>query len=635
MAVLARRVRPEDWRPIGVEELEPNAMAVVRSTDNRSVIAGPGAGKTELLAQRAAFLLQTGAAAAPRRILAISFKRDAAVNLAARVRQRCHRSHAGRLDSMTFDAFAKGLLDRFGQTLPDRWRPRPDYEIMWTNDALYRGFLNQEVGPPPPELGTYADLQAIGTKQFEHQLLFGTALPIDGWAEPTVGQWAADRFWQSSLHAGTKTRLSFPMIGRLVELLLRGNSVARDALRLAYSHLFMDEFQDTTQVQYDLVRTIFRGSGVIVTAVGDNKQQIMRWAMAMADPFAAFDADFGATRTPLLNNYRSSPDLVRIQHVLAQALDTKAAAPVSKAKATISGNSCAILDFQTPQAEAVKLAGFICSEMKKRDLQPRDFVLLVRQLADRYAAVLEPAFRAAGLRLRNEAGKVGEVMLQELLADEASDLILSLLRLATAERAGRFWTACQETLGSLRGIVADDGAAQARFAKELDAFALGLRSTHPTPPASEADARSIVHKAFNFVGRDRLLAVHPAYAQGDWLGKIEDAVVLHLTASSQGASDWPAALDAYAGVHAVPLMTVHKSKGLEYHTVIFVGLDDAAWKRSFEEDRAEATAGFFVAFTRAKQRVLFTYCAQRGPKVAIVSFYQLLLGCGVKIITVP
>ncbi|WP_026190902.1 3'-5' exonuclease [Methylobacterium sp. WSM2598] len=80
-------------------------------------------------------------------------------------------------------------------------------------------------------------------------------------------------------------------------------------------------------------------------------------------------------------------------------------------------------------------------------------------------------------------------------------------------------------------------------------------------------------------------------------------------------------------------MTTHKSKGLEYHTVVFVGLDDA-WRRSFVEDQAEATAGFFVAFTRAKQRVLFTYCAQRGARVAIDSFYQLLLGCGVKVATI-
>jgi superfamily I DNA/RNA helicase len=149
MAMLARRVRPHDWAPIDVDELEANDMVVVRSTDNRSVIAGPGAGKTELLAQRAAYLLQTGVSPAPRRILAISFKRDAAVNLAKRVRERCHRVHAERFDSMTFDAFAKGLVDRFGQALPERWRPRPDYAIMFPNDAAYRGFLQQQLPAPP------------------------------------------------------------------------------------------------------------------------------------------------------------------------------------------------------------------------------------------------------------------------------------------------------------------------------------------------------------------------------------------------------------------------------------------------------------------------------------------------------
>lgn len=634
MVALARHIRAEDWTPTGVEALEPNALVVARSDDHRSVIAGPGAGKTELLAQRAAFLLQTGATQAPRRILAISYKRDAATNLAARVRQRCHRSHAARLDSMTFDAFAKSLVDRFGQVLPERWRPRPDYEIMWTNDDLFRGFLQQQVGAPPSAIGTFADIQAITTKAFERVHLVGRPLPVDGWSNPTPAQWAADRFWQSSLHEGPKTRLAFTMIGRLAELLLRLNPMAREALRLTYSHLFMDEFQDTTQVQYDLVKTIFLGSDAVITAVGDNKQQIMRWAMAMDDPFAAFDADFGATRTPLFNNYRSSPELVRIQHILAQALDRNAAKPISKAKPAVDGASCAVWDFSTPQIEADRLAAFIAAEMKARDISPRDFVLLVRQRPDRYAAVLEPAFRAAGLALRNEAAMIGAVALQDLLPDEASRLIIGLLRLAMSPRAGRYWTECQDALSALRGIGPDDESAQARFARDLETFALGLAKRHPAPPPDRAQAVTLVREIMSFIGKDRLLAAHPAYAQGNWLGKILEATVLHLTASASGAADWSAALDAYEGVHAVPLMTIHKSKGLEYHTVIFVGLDDDAWRRSFVEDQAEATAGFFVAFTRAKQRVLFTYCARRGARDAIATLYQLLLGAGVQIVPV-
>ncbi len=97
--------------------------------------------------------------------------------------------------------------------------------------------------------------------------------------------------------------------------------------------------------------------------------------------------------------------------------------------------------------------------------------------------------------------------------------------------------------------------------------------------------------------------------------------------------NWAAALDDYEGLHAVPLMTIHKSKGLEYHSVIFVGLDDGAWW-SFDRDKIEATAGFFVAFTRAKQRVVFTYCAQRGGRARIAALYQLLASAGVPTIAV-
>ena len=57
------------------------------------------------------------------------------------------------------------------------------------------------------------------------------------------------------------------------------------------------------------------------------------------------------------------------------------------------------------------------------------------------------------------------------------------------------------------------------------------------------------------------------------------------------SADWTATLNDYEGTHAVPLMTIHKSKGLEYHTVVFVGLDDGAWW-SFANDQVEGTAGF-------------------------------------------
>ncbi|HEY5073769.1 MAG TPA: UvrD-helicase domain-containing protein, partial [Pyrinomonadaceae bacterium] len=78
-----------------------------------ALLAGPGAGKTETLAQRADFLLRTGTCPYPKRILAISFKKDASENLKARVTIRCGHQLASRFDSHTFHAFAKRLIDIF------------------------------------------------------------------------------------------------------------------------------------------------------------------------------------------------------------------------------------------------------------------------------------------------------------------------------------------------------------------------------------------------------------------------------------------------------------------------------------------------------------------------------------------
>ena len=123
-------IHPDDWHPVGGLDLEPNALKAVRETTaNVVVTAGPGAGKTELLAQRADFLFRTGASPYPKRILAISFKVDAARNLQSRVRLRSGSQHAARFDSFTFHAFAKRLVDNFRPALTGQSALNPDYRL--------------------------------------------------------------------------------------------------------------------------------------------------------------------------------------------------------------------------------------------------------------------------------------------------------------------------------------------------------------------------------------------------------------------------------------------------------------------------------------------------------------------------
>ncbi|MEI8603966.1 3'-5' exonuclease [Pseudoalteromonas sp. B160] len=75
-------------------------------------------------------------------------------------------------------------------------------------------------------------------------------------------------------------------------------------------------------------------------------------------------------------------------------------------------------------------------------------------------------------------------------------------------------------------------------------------------------------------------------------------------------------------------MTIHKSKGLEFDTTIFMGVDDNAWW-SHEPGGVEGLSTFFVALSRAKQRVVFSYCSERGTRFKVSDFYALLASAGV------
>lgn len=619
-------MRPSEWRPIGVEDLEPQALEVVRSTSHCSVIAGPGSGKTELLAQRACYLLQTGLCPSPRRILAISFKKDAAKNLKERVAQRCRRKDALRFDSLTFDAFSKGLLDRFFQALPVIWRPTRDYEIYSPTDRSISDFFDT-LRQLEPDDATKAAIRVFPQRSFMKARVLGMPLPSEGIDATDLGSRTARKWWDGDLRGRTQSRLSFPMIGRLAELLLRINPQILRAIRATYAYAFMDEFQDTTHVQYDLVKTAFLESHTILTAVGDNKQQIMRWAMALDDPFGAFENDFKAKRVPLIRNYRSSSKLVRIQYAIALLVDPQSKQAKAVKSVEVSGDVCTILEFETPKAEADHLADAILASIQENKLAPRDFALLVKQKADDYASLLEKAFRERGLKIRVEAE------LQDMLTEPLSVMLIAFLRAGMREHAGVAWSDCCEVLARCHGIDLSDQSDGRELQKNLGQFLLLLQKKLQEPAKNEKEVGALLHMILKFLGPERIKLIYPEYRQGQWFEELLEQVVKYLTKSCKATDNWESALADFEGQDTIPIMTIHKSKGLEYHTIVFVGLDDSAWW-SFRNQPEESRSAFFVAFSRAKQRILFTYCEKRGGRKEIASLYEVLQAAGVKVYSI-
>ncbi len=125
---------------------------------------------------------------------------------------------------------------------------------------------------------------------------------------------------------------------------------------------------------------------------------------------------------------------------------------------------------------------------------------------------------------------------------------------------------------------------------------------------------TVARMALEFTGEAVLRQAYPAYQRQSDFDRVWDGFVALLRECVEEAETWSSVVDEFEGLGQVPLMTIHKSKGLEFHTMIFYGLDDRTWW-SLTPDRAEELNSFFVAFTRAKQRAFFTLCAQRGQPV--------------------
>lgn len=620
------RVLSQDWLPHGIDDLEPQAWRALRQAGCACVTAGPGAGKTEFLAQRAIYLLETGICPLPRRVLAISFKSDAADSLSTRVRQRCPPELARRFVSLTFDAFTKSLVDRFLSAIPPDWRPARPYDIAFPTRRQVDGFLDQT------RLGAQDSWQAaiasLGAGDFEARYVGTYRLPLVR-AEPLSGnEYAIDRWWKSLLHEHERASLTFVSLNRLAELLLRANPHVLRALRATYPFVFVDEFQDTTYAQYDFLLSAFADRRTAVTAVGDDKQRIMVWAGARTDTFQRFEADFAAARISLHFNFRSSPELVRIQHVVAQALDAEAVPTVAQAARQVDGDVAQVWNSPTKAAEADYLAHWLAQDMERRNHAPSDYGLLVRQKADEYEADLAAPLAGVGLRIRNESHALGRTTLQDLLVDELCRIAVALLRLGTTRRAPNAWRVVSSSIEALRAADPQDEIACHNADAELTAFLIELRAMMAAAPPTLESAIALAARVFDFLDLAAVARTYLAYGTGDILAIMVEAFGLYLSACADGAADWSACLDAFEGVAQLRLMTVHKSKSLEFDTIVFIGLDDQAWW-SHVSGNPEGLATFFVALTRAKQRAIFAFCQGRGQRRRVADLYQLLTDAGV------
>lgn len=595
----------DDWVPADGIKLESSAFGAITCERNVSVMAGPGAGKTELLAQKAGFLFETGKCKPPHKILAISFKVDAAKNLEERVKERYGRDNSLRFESKTFDSFAKGLLDQFISAIPKDYRPRKNYEIVLNDrnvNDIIKAYIKETNSYYPNWQHEYSPI-VFNKKLIEDKL---PIVPI----ESDLYSWLVDRAWKTLVKGnGTlNSSLTFPMISILVEYLLRENPLLIKSFRSTYTHVFLDEFQDTTNIQYNLLKILFLDSNVSITAVGDGKQRIMGWAGALADSFQSFKEDFNSQEFTLIKNFRSAPKLVEIQNLFSQTISENPSTVESNGDWSEEDGFCEIWVSNNHLDEGEVIATTIQQWMNDNKLNPRDFCIIVKQHEHIYAKSIMENLHNLGINSRLEKEY------QDLLSDECVELIFSILELSFSEKKPELWLKTIEWLIAIKGkkFGTEELISLTNLEDSLLLLIQGIKVKlrDINIETFEDEVSTIIKEILEFIDINDLNAFYPKYKQVDYVNEYLKKAVEKFSLSFKKHQDWAVALKDFYGELSIPIMTIHKSKGLEYNTVIFVGLEDSAFWSYSTQTESDKKA-FFVALSRAKERIVFTFSKNR------------------------
>jgi superfamily I DNA/RNA helicase len=524
------------WAPADGLTLEPNALrAAKEQARSLALTAGPGAGKTEMLAQRADFLLRTGTCRYPKRILAISFKVDASSNLKERVKRRCSSELAVRFDSYTFHAFAKRIIDRF----------RP---ILTGRDAL-----------------------DIGYKIVERKVRL------------------------------SRLEIEFADLVPLAITILQKSAMARNAIRQTYSDVFLDEFQDCTNLQYELLKIAFQGTSTRLTAVGDTKQKIMGWAGAMDGIFQAFVADFAATPLSMYRNFRSKPRLLRLQNEIIRRLDPSSVMPDEQ----LTGDEGEVFAwrFDDSRKEADYLADLIEGWIKSEQLPPGETAVLIRNQLDLYAVHLMAALEARAIPFRNEQ------QMQDITVEPAARLIVDYLSCLYGQREPKAWIRLMNQL-----IPFADEEIQSNARKDLDRLVKQQRKEIALAELIDEPFSGWWECVLAFlkqVSIETLVSLSPDYESHDRLKEVIRDTKARIEELLTLEPDLPKALKRFSDDQAVRILTIHKSKGLEFDSVIIMAVENEI----FFGDQDENRCAYFVGVSRAKKRLVLTHVDQRERPV--------------------
>ena len=593
--------------------------AVLHAHGPMLVLAGAGSGKTRVIVEKIAHLVQGGHVPA-KRIAAITFTNKAAKEMRERVARRLKGDAGEGLTVCTFHAL--GL--RIAQTEHAKLGLRRGFSVFDADDSLSQ--LRDLMPGAKPDAVQAAQSLVSRAKNAGLSPEEAAANALGAREREAAALYAR---YQQRLHAFNA--VDFDDLIRLPVQLLETDAEANAAWRERIGYLLVDECQDTNDAQYRLLKAIAGERGDF-TCVGDDDQSIYAWRGANPENLSQLACDYPALKVVKLEqNYRCSNRVLRVANALIARNPHEH--PKTLWSAQADGERIRVWECRDSAHEAEKVAAELQFTAQKFSAPWSDFCVLFR--GNHQSRALEKALQLLRIPYHLSGGTAF------LDRGEVKDALAWLRLLANPEDDAAFLRAVQSPkreVGATTLAKLGELAREAHLPLARAAESVGLLKQLPARSANaiagftdiirglRADAARLppTELVRTLVARSGMLEVLRAHSSSEGLfalrkGNLEELADWFANARGAGIAELAAQLallshaDRDNAGNQVRLMSLHAAKGLEFRYVFIVGLEDGTLphEASIDEGRLEEERRLlYVGITRAKERLWLSHARE-------------------------
>ncbi|EOH92071.1 ATP-dependent helicase [Enterococcus villorum] len=648
---------------------EQKAAITYDMEKNLRIIAGAGSGKTQTICAKAVYLM-TQKEVDEQRILMITFTRNAANELKKRVdnfSQRKTDIHIGTFHSIFFRLYHE-ICRQFPEVATEGVQGELTKETTYKINVLMQQLIRKYNLYAFDQYGEkniagrldYWQNMNLSIEEIVH-LIEENFDAIEKKTETPISKRMAHLMIDLQVQKKEQRLFEFNDVLQNLKKVLQNESVRR-YVGQKYDYLFIDEFQDTNPLQWEIVRLITKETPIKLIVVGDDDQSIYGFRGSEPSYIKHFDQDYPTKTLFLLTNYRSRASIVQGANRLITFNKNdripKAMIPAQKEAGVMSA-----LAFENVQAESQ----WIIDQMKtfiKNKGKYKESIVLYRSLTQTQQLVQD--LLQTNIPFVLEAEGQYEGIFGVKLFQQFYQKVLSWQEASTSQQKTQAYQQLLRQLMStcyLKKVECDRYFFQQE--KDITSYILSIK---PHLKTKEKEIHSFVEgihafekskdKRFDLLVQKYLkltrsakeidsseqewllenLKQYPTLGQLKRLEKEVQAIAkqlkTRLIAYRQGKLD------------ALCIQSIHKSKGLSYRNVFLIGCNEgmipyngasdkeASGKKKIKAEHVttveEERRLFYVAMTRARNRLYLCIPLMKGTRKLKISRFIRETGCKVK-----